>query len=203
MKRKISPPPPLYIINLNKKYMIIYRQKMYGAFPASWGKELIGRAKKNRLNTVCYNGNPSEALELKEFRKSLKTADPLVNRQKYVKDTNESIKRLEQRGEKLLKKDMDTIRRAQMTGAEFKSNVFANPRARNATPINRDPQKWEKLVDKSREDNKNWRIEQARRDQEAKYQDAQKRIAKQDQQAQSQQKSKGGFGGFVSHVFGR
>ena len=180
--------------------MIIYRQKMYGAFPASWGKELIGRAKKSKLNDMCYNGKPSEVLELKKYRNSLKTADPLVNRQKYVKDTNESIKRLEQRGESIKKEDMDTIRRGSMKAAEFKSDVFANAKARNATPINRRPSDWEKLADKSRENNKNWRVEQARRDQEAKYQDAQKRLAKQDQ---SQQKSKGGFGGFVSHVFGR
>ena len=29
--------------------MIIYRQKMYGAFPTSWGKEIIAKAKKGKL----------------------------------------------------------------------------------------------------------------------------------------------------------
>ena len=164
--------------------MIIYRQKMYGAFPASWGKELIAKAKKG------LNWEGGNYTELRKYRKSLKTADPLVNRQKYVKDLEK------------LDKIYQGDRRYQMTGKDFRSNPF-NDKVRNATPINRDPQKWEKLADKSRETNKNWRVEQARRDQEAKYQDAQKRIAKQDQQAQSQQKSKGGFGGFISHVFGR
>ena len=164
--------------------MIIYRQKMYGAFPASWGKELIAKAKKG------LNWEGGNYAELRKYRKSLKTTDPLVNRQKYVKDLEK------------LDKIYQGDRRYQMTGKDFRSNPF-NDKVRNATPINRDPQKWEKLADKSREDNKNWRVEHARRDQEAKYQDAQKRLAKQDQQAQSQQKSKGGFGGFISHVFGR
>ena len=178
--------------------MIIYRQKMYGAFPASWGKELIAKAKKGELKNSWAGQKHLD--ELRQYRNSLKTADPHLNRQKYVKDTNETIKLRERSGNNLSKDNVDSIRRAQMTGAEFKSDVFANAKARNATPINRRPSDWEKLADKSRENNKNWRVEHARRDQEAKYQDAQKRIAKQDQ---SQQKSKGDFGGFISHVFGR
>ena len=189
--------------------MIIYRQKMYGAFPASWGKDLIERAKNSKkYNTFGtyfkedFGGGGYPIEELRNFRKSLKTADPLVNRQKFINDIKESEKERVLRGAGPLdKKTIKQLRRTQMTGKEFNTNAFAYAKeARNATPINRNPEKWEKLVDKSREDNKNWRIEQARRDQEAKYQDAQKRIAKLDQQAQSQQKSKGGF---VSHIFGR
>ena len=44
--------------------MIIYRQKMYGAFPASWGKELIAKAKKGKLN-------PYEKESLKTYRYGL------------------------------------------------------------------------------------------------------------------------------------
>jgi hypothetical protein len=175
--------------------MIIYRQKMYGAFPASWGKDMIAKFKKGRRDI-----EDSYSRKLRGYRNQLKISDPLANRQKYIKDTNETIKSRERSGNPLNKDAIDQLRRTQMKDGMFKIDELTNVKARNATPINRKPQEWEKLADKSREDTKNWRVEQARRDQEAKYQAAQKRIAKLDQQAQSQQKSKGGF---VSHVFGR
>ena len=184
--------------------MIIYRQKMYGAYPATWGKRLIEKAKKgDLLNTSIKKkgGKRADAMEeLIQYRNSLKTADPLVNRMNGIKELESVAQNKARIGTPLSTTQINQAKKGTFNANPVNGLGNGNVKARQATSVNRNNKKWEEISDKAREDNKNWRVDRARRDQVAKYQDAQKRIAKQDRQVQSQQKSNGGF---LTHVFGR
>lgn len=75
--------------------MLIFRQREFGAYPATWGKELISLAKKGKMSDIySREGNCSKLLELKRFRRDLKPTggcnyDILASKERYIRDVIE------------------------------------------------------------------------------------------------------------------